>query len=339
MNILTNENREIFNPVNERAIYKYRKHLRACGKDEKTIAAIVKYIRSYQVLTNFDGFRTFNSSIADKFLEQIDNWEASESYLLHLMKASKEFLLWLSGERGYQKIKRNDIVKLRLTDNQLKKARATDYKKSYSFEQILKTIRQMPSDTVKEMENKAIISMQALGCFRVSELRTIKMRNLIPNENKYLVYVNPKDMNDVKRAKTREVFLLPLEQDILDNVLRWRDYLKEEEGFSERDPLFPAIPCNFKPRGLWGSNIKKHEIKSNSTIRMIFKQAFENAGYDYIRPHSFRHTVARWAERKTPELLNAVRQNLGHKSIQTTLQSYGELSSYDQGNRISEAEI
>jgi len=339
MKILNNDNREILNPANERLIYKYRKYLRSCGRDEKTTTAFIKYIRSYQVMTDFEDFKKFNSDVADKFLEQLDNWDISESYLLHLIKAVKDFLLWLSGERGYQKIKRSDIVKLRLTDNQLKKARAIDYKKSYSFDQIIKTIRQMPSDTIKEMENKAVVSMQALGGLRISELRTIKIRNLIFNEGKYLVYVNPRDMNDVKRAKTREVFLLSLPQDILDNVLRWRDYLKEEEGFSEREPLFPAIPCNFKPKGLWGSNIKKHEIKSNSTIRSIFKQAFENAGYDYIRPHSFRHTIARWAERKTPELLNAVRQNLGHKSIQTTLQSYGELSSYDQGNRINEAEI
>jgi len=79
--------------------------------------------------------------------------------------------------------------------------------------------------------------------------------------------------------------------------------------------------------------------KSNTPIREIFKKSFSNAGLEYIRSHSFRHTIARWAEKHSPELLNAIRQKLGHKSIQTTLQSYGEISQYDQANRISEAKV
>ena len=82
-------------------------------------------------------------------------------------------------------------------------------------------------------------------------------------------------------------------------------------------------------------NIKFTGIKSNSTICNIFKKAFTNAGFEYINPHNFRHTAIRFAETQSPAFLNAVRQSLGHKSIETSFNSYGELSEYDQRERIN----
>lgn len=56
--------------------------------------------------------------------------------------------------------------------------------------------------------------------------------------------------------------------------------------------------------------------------------------HEYLRPHSFRHTIIRWAEKKSPKILNATRQSLGHSSIDTTLQSYGALAPIEQGRII-----
>jgi integrase/recombinase XerD len=78
----------------------------------------------------------------------------------------------------------------------------------------------------------------------------------------------------------------------------------------------------------------KNEIKSGSQMRDVFKNAFEAAGLEYINPHNFRHTRTRFAMKQSPEYLNATRQSLGHKNIDTTLGSYGELSIYDQRDII-----
>ncbi len=51
---------------------------------------------------------------------------------------------------------------------------------------------------------------------------------------------------------------------------------------------------------------------------------------EYINPHNFRHTRARFASKQSPQYLNATRQALGQKNIDTTLTSYGELSVYEQ---------
>jgi integrase len=87
------------------------------------------------------------------------------------------------------------------------------------------------------------------------------------------------------------------------------------------------------------NNITKEEIKSSSAVREIFEKAFKAAGFEYINPHNFRHTKARFAAKQSPEYLNATRQALGHKSIDTTLNSYGELSFEDQKKIIAGVKI
>jgi len=87
-------------------------------------------------------------------------------------------------------------------------------------------------------------------------------------------------------------------------------------------------------------------MRSSSAVRNIFETAFKAAGFEYINPHNFRHTIAGFAAKQSPEYLKATRQALGHKTIDTTLNSYGELSfeeykdilariKIDLGNQIS----
>ncbi|MEP3672162.1 MAG: tyrosine-type recombinase/integrase, partial [Hyphomicrobiales bacterium] len=128
---------------------------------------------------------------------------------------------------------------------------------------------------------------------------------------------------------------VPLPKDIIENVIGWRDRLIEI-GFKSSDPLFPATTRKFNERNLFDEKLQSDWIKSDTTIRNIFKACFVNAGFEYLKPHSFRKTIARYAQTQSPEFLNAVRQNLGHSSIDTTLSSYGQLSELDQRRVITD---
>lgn len=322
-------------PINERMKYKYRIHTkRALQKDDKTLVALLKQIREYELFTGFDDFRKFNAGTAHKYIEFLLEQDVSFSYINDTIRVLREFLRWLERQKGYRsKINYNDIDYLNLTRNQRRTAKATEYKRAYSYEQIFATIRKMPSDTITQRRNKAIISLQALCGLRISELRTVKLKSLVKEGGYYFIYINPKDI-EVKFAKTRHADFMPLPDDILQNVLAWRDYLLSL-GFTPKDPLFPQIACSFTQTHLLEAGITKESIQSNTTLRNIFKKAFTAAGYDYLRPHSFRHTMVRFAEKQTPEFLNAVRQSLGHSSIDTTFQSYGELSPCEQRERIA----
>jgi integrase/recombinase XerD len=225
---------------------------------------------------------------------------------------------------------------LNLSNNQRNTAKAGEYKKAYKIKQILTAIRTMPEKANKDKRDRAIISLQALCALRVDELRAVKLKS-IEEDGQYFVYVSPKDMG-VKFAKTRHAHFFPLPQDIANNVTSWRDCLVSL-GFTPNDPLFPKIDSRFGKDSLLEKTIVREGIKSNTTIREIFKKAFTAVGYEYIRPHSFRHTWARYAETKSPAFLNTVRQCLGHESIDTTLNSYGQSSLAEQRRVIASVKL
>jgi integrase len=324
-----------FNNLNERVKYKYRQHLRRVSqKDEKTILAALKHIRCFEVYMKFAGFIKFNDHVADKYIQRMFTENLSLSYISDNVRALKDFLKWLERQRGYRsKINYNHIDYLNISRNQRNTAKATEYSKSYKYEEIIQTVRQMPDQSEKDKRDRAIISLQALCALRPGELRTVKLKSLIKEDGVYFIYVSPKNMS-VKFAKTRHANFVPLPDDITANVIQWRDYLLSLE-FRDADPLFPKIDNRFARANLLEQSIKKEEIKSDTTIRNIFKKAFENAGFKYIKPHNFRKTLARYAETQSPAFLNAVRQNLGHESIDTTLSSYGQLSMAKQRENIA----
>ncbi len=335
----TKENNHLRNPINERLKYEYEIYLRRSKKkDEKTTTEMLKYLREFDTFTNFAGFETYDQFVADKYIHYLFGQKYSLSFISSAVRELEGFLIWLERKKGWKsKINYEHIGYLNLTANQRRTAKAPEYKRSYTYEQIIAAIRKMPEKKIIDLRNKAIISLNALCSLRISELRTVKIKSLIQEEGKYFIYVNPKYMS-VKIAKTRYADFVNLPQDIVDNVINWRNYLIER-GFKDKDPLFPKIPNNFNQENLLESNLSKEEIKSNSAITEVFNKAFINAGLDYINPHSFRHTRTRFAMKQSPEYLNATRQALGHKNIDTTMVSYGDISIGDQRNIIGNVEV
>ena len=164
------ETKEQFNPQNERIKYQFRIHTkRAIKKDEKTIIAELKYLREYEIFSLFVGFEKYDSTQADKYINYLFDQNYSLSYINDTLRTLKVFLNWLERQKGFRsKINYNDIDYLNITNNQRRASKATEHKKSYSFDQIIKTIRQMPCETILERRNKAIISANALCSLRIS---------------------------------------------------------------------------------------------------------------------------------------------------------------------------
>jgi integrase/recombinase XerD len=329
------KHRAKFNATNERAKYRYRTHLRRIGqRDEKTVIAALKHIRDFEIFIGFDGFEKFNDTVADKYIQSLFDQKLSLSYITDNIRALKDFLRWLERQRGYRsKINYNYIEYLNISRNQQNTAKASAYQKAYKFDQIITMIRAMPERTDREKRDKAMISLQALCALRISELRTVKIKNLIEEDGVIFIHVSPKNMS-VKFAKTRQVVFVPLPEDIQSNVIAWRDRLMTL-GFGENDPLFPIVDSHFNTLNLLEQKVEKRSIASDTTIRAIFKKAFALAGLPYRNPHSFRKTLARFAQTQSPAFLNAVRKNIGHASIDTTLNSYGQLSHADQRSIIN----
>ncbi len=328
-----------YNNANERIKYAYRVHLRrAWKKDHKTIDAVMKHIRIFEERTKLADFKDYKHNTADKYISDLQKEGKSLSFIHENLRGLREFLKWLERQRGYSsKIDYNHIDYLSLSQNEINTAKATNYRRSYKIEEIIKMAQSMPSNTLIDRRNKAMVSLQVLCGLRNSELRTVKIKNLIEEDNHRFIYVNPKDM-EVKFAKTREANFMPLPDDLVQNVISWRDFLLES-GFDHNDPLFPQIPSHFGQQSLLQSKLTHEPIKSGSTILAVFKKSAERAGLPYYPPHTFRHSIAKFAASQSPDFLNAVRQSLGHESIDTTMTCYGKISPIEQRQRIASIQL
>jgi integrase len=142
-----------------------------------------------------------------------------------------------------------------------------------------------------------------------------------------------------KFSKTFTTWFFPVGEDLLQILVAWVNYLRQEKLWGLDDPLFPATKIvvgasrHFEVAGL----DCKH-WSAAGPIRKIFKAAFTSAGLPYFNPHSFRKTLARLGERlcQTPEQFKAWSQNLGHDRVLTTFSSYGEVARERQRDIIRE---
>ena len=249
------------NASNERMKYKYRHHIqRTKGMDIKTVIENMKHIRLLEKFMQFTGFQNFNRDVACKYVSDLCNKAKSMSFITSNLRAIKDFLNWLERQRGYRsKINYDDIDYLNVSRNQRRAAKAQNYQKTYKYSEIIQTIRQMPDKTEKDLRDRAMVSLQALCTLRISELRTVKIRNMIEEDGILFIDVNPKNMS-VKFAKQREAVFIPLPDDIIENVVVWRAY----SGIGTT-----SVPVTSAPRHITRVCSTSFEIDPNGIISHV----------------------------------------------------------------------
>ncbi len=159
-----------------------------------------------------------------------------------------------------------------------------------------------PMRRAKGVERALIVSILIFAGVRVKNLRTLHLKN---NIRRSAGRVFLEFAADETKTDTEHTVELPRETIDLLN-----DFLAEHRAFlpgSDGPYLFPA------PDG---------QARHYSSIRsVISKNLFEQTGIR-MSPHLFRHFVAKIVAERKPELLPDVSRRLGHKSFNTTYQSY-----------------
>ncbi len=340
-----------YNPQNELIKSKFFGMLEnAKGRDPKTVDSYVKAIHEFEVYSNFIDFKKFNTKMAVGFKEYLSakknkrtGQNISKSYLQHYTSQIREFFEWLSRQKGYEKyIQYDDAQYFTLTRNNRNRARATNYQESYTIEEIISTIRQMPGNTPIEMRNKAMISLTLLTTPRISAVQTARICSI-----KYYrdfdawAFVQNPNLVDTKFAKHITAFFIGNVRDLYDNVFRFVEFLKGQ-GFTDKDPLFPKLTSSFTNEGLQFLSLEKEFIRSASAIRTIFRQAFDNNDLPYYKPHSFRHAMTRKMMRsdRSPLLISNLTQNLGHERNQGVIIScYGTSPEHERAGILKAFEL
>lgn len=325
-----------YNAINELVKYKFFEQLEHSknGKDPKTVDQYAYALHEFEVATDFRDFRKYDHEWAIMFKHHLNDKRnprtgahISKSLHMHYIRYVREFLKWLKDNvRDYEKLKQSHIDYLYVTRNDANKARATNYQESHDVADILSTIRKMPESTELERRNKAILSLCLLTTPRMSSLLTARIGSikLFKEYNAWAFVQDPRHQN-TKYSKKITAFFIGKSDDIIQNILNWRDYLIDK-GFTDKDYLFPKIMPSFKQDNAFVMILTKEPIQSQSQIRKAIKVAFAENSLPYRKQHSFRHSIARklkMGDNATARLI-ALGENYGHKGGMSTLvASYG----------------
>jgi integrase len=327
------------NAANERVKREYFRFLaEAKGRDPATIDRVAKSLARFETSTGRKDFKRFHREQAMAFkrrlaeeLNERSGQRLSKATVQSALRDLKVFFEWLAREPGFRShIAYADADYFNLSEKDAAIARARREKAVPTLEQVRHVLAIMPSTTVLERRDRALIAFAAITGARVMALATLRLGHV----NLDAGHVE-QDARIVatKFAKTFRTVFMPVCDGALEIVTDWVAELRDMHLIGPNDPLFPATAMGlgasggFQPQGL-----ARHGWASSGPIRDVFRRAFEGAGLPYYNPHSFRDMLVRHAMTLdlSPEEMKAWSQNLGHSEVLTTLTSYGTVPLHRQ---------
>lgn len=331
------------NAANERIKREYLAYLKnARGRDEATIDRVAASLARFEDSTGWKDFGKFHREQAMAFkrrqgeaINARSGERLSKATVQSALRDLKTFFEWLSREPGFKsKIQFSDSDYFNLSEKDTAIARARREKQVPTLEQVQSVLAAMPTATVLERRDRALVAFTSITGARVGALASFRLGHVdlaggFVEQDARTVHT--------KFAKTFRTYFMPVCTGALDVVHGWADELRRDHLWGPSDPLFPATVMGlgesggFQPQGL-----ARHGWASTGPIRDIFKRAFESAGLPYFNPHSFRDMLVRHAMtlNLSPEEMKAWSQNLGHADVLTTFTSYGTVPAHRQGELI-----
>lgn len=331
------------NPANERIKNDYFKLLKeARGYDEASIDAVAASIDRFENYTKrrrFDRFHIEQAIGFKRSLSELKNRQTgrplSKATLDSTMRALREFFLWLSGQPGYRsRISFGDTAYFRISEKDSRAAATVGERPVPTLDQIEVALRKMPSSTVIERRDRAVLAFTIITGARDNAAASVRIKDV--DLARRMVFQDPRAVR-TKASKAIWTWFFPVPPIAEKIVGEWIRELREDHAWGDEDPIFPATLVGLSAsRQFAAMGITRKSWSNAEPIRKIFRAAFNDAGLPYFNPHSFRKTLARLGEKlcTTPEQFKAWSQNLGHEQVSTTLSSYGAVPRDRQGEII-----
>ncbi|MFQ5443485.1 MAG: tyrosine-type recombinase/integrase [Nitrospinales bacterium] len=333
------------NANNERIKRRYFSYLKEAKRhSEPTVDAVAKALNRFEVHTKYRDFKKFHFEQAIAFKNHLAEQKnqktgkrLSKATLNSTLANLKRFFQWLSGQPGYKsRFQYCDADYFNLSDKEMRVATARREQKAPTIEQVKHVLSTMPVDTEINRRNRALIAFTLLTGARDSAIASMKLKHVDLSAGS----VN-QDAREVKTkfSKTFTTFFFPVGDEIRKIVTDWVTFLREGKHWGNDDPLFPVTHVALgAAKQFEAVGLKRKNWSGTTSIRSIFRNAFEGAGLSYFNPHSFRNTLVRLGESicQTPEQFKAWSQNLGHEKVLTTFFSYGEVGNQRQGEIIKD---
>jgi integrase/recombinase XerD len=331
----------IFFAENERIKHRYfDRVIHRFGKNNATLRKIVSAIQDFEEFNNFTDFKLFKYETAKDFQKYlIAKYSHSTQSAHRTIQAIQEFFLWLKEQNGYKKLVYDDIKSLRLSLKDVEKAKTAKPRKTIDIEKWEEMILNInPKDEV-ELRGRAMFSCMLLSGIRIDALISLKIGDLNLDQN--YIFQDSNHVN-TKFSSSHKTNLWQFKPEIKAILIDWVKILKTEYNFTDQDPLFPRIQIIANDQLQFEkSGFRKDFIKQPAVIRQELAKQFENANLDYHTPHTIRHSLTSlfMGFDLTMEQIKAVSQNLSHKSLETTFNSYYNMDEFKKDQTIEGLDI
>ena len=306
----------------------------AQGLSEASIDKAAAAIARYELFLQGKDFRAFHSERARAFKRRLSSQanertgaKLSQGTINGTLRDIKSFFHWLADQQGYKsRISHSDAQYLSPDRKSEAARRSNCWKPHPSPQQVQHLLAQMPTETVLQRRDRALIAFLFLTGSREGAAITLRLGHV--DLTNACVNFEGRTVN-TKFGKSFTTAFLPI-GDIVESIVRdWIDELRKDHLFAASDPLFPRTKIGVgSSRRFKALGICREPWSSPSSAAAIFKQAFADAGLPPFSPHRVRDTLAELAKHycRTPEDYKAWSQNLGHEDVLTTFRSYGSVA-------------
>ncbi len=331
-----------YNNENDIIKKKYFIDMRLDGLSPKTIDGARYAIDRLETFTNFENFKSINSKTLEKFRKGLlvtknaKGGNLSPSTIDHVLKPLQRFFKWLKRESGYKrKLESLDVRYLNLDKNERRKLQTIrKIKEFYAIEEVKLALSFSPNTDV-EMRDRAIVAMLSCTAMRHESIITVKLGHF--DIKRQVVVQDPQTMK-TKNSKLINSRLIPIDDAIVQIVIDWVRYLKDELGFTDNDPLFPKehLQQDEYKQFIGGIALSNKHIESHNVIPVIVKKVFARVGLQYNNPHSFRDMLTNYiVSNYGIQEAAALSLNLGHENLAITLGNYYQPSPEQQFDILS----
>ncbi len=312
-----------FELKNEMMKREYFNHCRSAkGFANSTINKYAQCIYKWQECFEDDDFVNFSKEKCDDFKKYLkikaeeNNTSLTNQY--DILRHLKKFFLWLTDQKGYEKIKKTDLDYLGLSKKDTHIALEKQEKNIPTLDEIKSIVNNITVNSEVDMRDKALITFLILTGMRISAVISLPMQAF--DKQKLIIEQSPKMGVKTKNSKRILSTFLPIGWDEGEKIfLDWYTFLENTKGFTAKKPIFPMN----QPFSL--AEVSDEFWKSTNPSRKIIRERCKNANVSYYNPHSFRHSaVAFMSERGLSEAdKRSISLVLGHENISTTFGSYG----------------
>ena len=263
---------------------KYTVWLRdAKGLSEATVDKAAAALDRWLEFIKGADLRKFHSEKAVAFKRKLERETSalgrplSDASRESVLRELKAFFLWLADQPGYRSKIRHTDAEWFTPDRRIARSSHQGLWRPHpSPQQVERAIDGMPTRTVFERRNRALLALIYLTGSRVTAAMTLRLRHI--DLDGCCLHFGGQDVR-TNFGKRFTVFFFPVGQRFEVILSAWVSELREDQLFGTGDPVFPktelglSISGYFEPVGLL-----RQPWRGSGKVAAVVKAAFEDVG-------------------------------------------------------------